>query len=87
MAKERLMTAGEVASYLSCSISTVRRLVMRGEVPHYRLGKMVRFRRVEIDGWLAMHHAGDVPADARASGVNPNQLSLFDSDPTFYLPG
>jgi len=82
MVKERLMTAGEVASYLSCSLSTVRRLVVRGKIPHYRLGKMVRFRRGEIDTWLAMHQAGEVPADVRPSMVNPNQLSLFDQGPT-----
>ena len=80
MAKERLMTAGEVASYLHCSLSTVRRMVQRDVVPHYRLGKLVRFRRSEIDAWLAFHHGGEQVPEARSSGANPDQLSLFGSD-------
>ena len=78
MAKDRLMNARDAATYLRCSVSTVRRLVHTGELPHYRLGKMVRFRRSEIDGWLALHHEGNLPADSVV--FNPNQLSLFASD-------
>lgn len=79
MVKEQLMTVGEVASYLSCSVSTVRRLVGRDKIPHYRLGTMVRFRSGEIDSWLATLHGGEIPAEVRPSSVNLNQLSLFDS--------
>ena len=82
MAKERLMTAGEVASYLCCSLSTVRRMVQRDMVPHYRLGKLVRFRRSEIDAWLAFHHGGELVPEARSSSANPDQLSLFGSELT-----
>ena len=80
MAKERLMTAGEVASYLRCSLSTVRRMVRRDMVPHYRLGKLLRFRRSEIDAWLAFHHGGEQLPEARSSSANPDQLSLFGSE-------
>jgi excisionase family DNA binding protein len=80
MAKERLITAREVASYLRCSISTVRRMVLRGQVPHYRLGRMIRFRRSEIDAWLAVHQGGEPVPEARSSSSNPAQLSLFESD-------
>ncbi len=52
MLKEGLMAAQEVATYLHCSVSTVRRLVRRGKIPHYRLGKMVRFPGARsITGW------------------------------------
>jgi excisionase family DNA binding protein len=72
------MTARDAATYLRCSVSTVRRLVHAGELPHYRLGKMVRFRRSEIDAWLVLHHEGNLPPDPVV--FNPNQLSLFESD-------
>jgi len=76
MAKEHLMTMGEVAEYLQCSVSTVRRWVARGRVPHYRMGRMIRFRRGEVDAWLAAFREG--PADAaRPLLPNPDQLSLF----------
>jgi excisionase family DNA binding protein len=77
MLKEGLMAAQEVATYLHCSVSTVRRLVRRGKIPHYRLGKMVRFRRREIDNWLALHHEGERVPEVKSSSINPDQLSLF----------
>ena len=63
MAKEGLMIATEVAQYLNCSISTVRRLVMKSTIPHFRLGKLVRFRRSDIDAWLSDNRQGELPAD------------------------
>ncbi len=71
------MIAGEVAAYLRCSPSTVRRMVRRGQIPHYRLGKLVRFRLSEIERWLALYHEGPALLRGRATPSNPDQLSLF----------
>lgn len=79
MVKDRLMTTDEVAAYLSCSISTVRRLVSRGQIPHYRLGRMLRFRRGELDAWLAQHRDGEPVDQVRTAAAN-DQLSLFDAE-------
>tara|TARA_Y100000588_G_scaffold326315_1_gene360658 strand:- start:47 stop:307 length:261 start_codon:yes stop_codon:yes gene_type:complete len=76
MAREALITVQQVADYLNCSVSSVRRFVMRQQIPHYRLGKLVRFRRSEIDSWLSLHREGDLPA-GRPSDFNPDQLPLF----------
>jgi excisionase family DNA binding protein len=78
MVKERLMTMQEVAEYLQCSLSTVRRWVGRGVVPHYRMGKMIRFRRAELDRWLDTYREGNWPAvEAKVLELESNQLSLF----------
>lgn len=78
MPREGLMTVSEVSRYLGCSVSTVRRLVGRSQIPHFRLGKLVRFRRTELDAWLVQHHEGQVPADrAREPAEHPDQLFLF----------
>ena len=83
MMKEQLMTAQEVAAYLRCSVSTVRRLVARAAIPHYRLGKMVRFRRREIDNWLTLYRVRDGAGEGTTTLADPKQLTLFDleSDP------
>lgn len=79
MPKEKLMTANEVADYLQCSLSTVRRMVMRGKIPHFRLGKLIRFRRSDVDAWLRLYREGELPADpARPPAPHPDQLLLFD---------
>jgi len=78
MTKERLMTMQEVAEYLQCSRSTVRRWVGRGVLPHYRMGKLVRFRRAELDRWLDAYREGDWPlVEPRVLEAEPAQLSLF----------
>ena len=76
MSSDRLMTAREVATYLSCSASTVRRMAASGEMPHYRLGRLVRFRREEVDSWLVRIHRGASGSAARPP-VDIDQLSLF----------
>ena len=75
-----MMISKEVATYLRCSPSTVRRFVRRGQIPHYRFGKLVRFRRSEIERWLALHHEGPVLSRGRATPPDPNQLSLFPTE-------
>ena len=77
MVKERLLTADEIAEYLCCSVSTVRRFAARGEIPHYRLGKLLRFRRSEVEAWLARRQFGAGAHELRRGGVDPYQLSLF----------
>ena len=72
-----MMIAGEVAAYLRCSPSTVRRMVRRGQIPHYRFGRLVRFRLSEIERWLALQQEGAALLRARATPPNSDQLSLF----------
>lgn len=78
MAREGLMTSQDVSRYLRCSVTTIRRLAGRGEMPHFRVGKLMRFRRSEVDAWLNLHHEGELPADgSREPAVHPDQLFLF----------
>ncbi len=38
----------EAASYLRLSVNSLRIRVMRGQIPFYRLGKRLRFKRSEL---------------------------------------
>ena len=52
---ERLLTVQEVADLLRVPVSWVyERTRRRGEqqLPHIKMGKYLRFRRVEVLGWL-----------------------------------
>ena len=49
----RLLTLPEVAAYLSVSPKSVRRLVASRGLPHYRLGRVLRFEPADVSRWLA----------------------------------
>ena len=81
MPPEALMTAGEVSEYLRCSVSMVRRMVRRSEIPHLRLGRLVRFRRREVDAWLSRRQEGAGSGQGiREPADHPDQLFLFGGE-------
>ena len=53
MTEQGLLTVEEVASYLGMSPCTVYRQANKNEIPFIKLGSRLRFRRAEIDDWLA----------------------------------
>ena len=42
----------EVSTYLSVKPSTIYQWARVGGIPHFRLGKMLRFKKQEIDLWI-----------------------------------
>lgn len=47
-----LMDVGQVATYLGIPKSTVYAYSMRAKIPHFHIGKLLRFRKTDIDVWL-----------------------------------
>jgi excisionase family DNA binding protein len=43
----------EVACYLGVRPSTIYAMVERKGIPHYKVGRLVRFKKFEIDEWMA----------------------------------
>lgn len=48
-----ILTLDEVAAYLKAGKRTVYRLAANGEIPAFKLGGTWRFRRSELDQWIA----------------------------------
>ena len=42
----------EAAAYIGCEPGTLRVWVSRRKVPHLKVGRLVRFRRKDLDKWL-----------------------------------
>jgi len=64
-----IMTLHNAAEYLNCHPSTVHRLVTRGGLPGFRLGRQWRFRREDIERWIEKHEtiaAGMEPRTTRS---------------------
>jgi len=60
--EEALYTVESLAKFLEVSPQWVYARVQFNEIPHFKVGKLCRFRKVEINRWLDSHK---VPA------VNP----------------
>lgn len=51
--EDEILTLDEVAVYLKAGKKTVYRLAQQGEIPAFKLGGTWRFRRSELDRWIA----------------------------------
>jgi len=52
---KEFLTISEVSGYLNVKPSTLYTWVKSGEIPHYKLHKMVRFKKGDIDAWMENH--------------------------------
>ncbi len=50
---DEILTIDEVAVFLKAGKRTVYRLAASGEIPAFKLGGTWRFRRSELDQWIA----------------------------------
>lgn len=66
---DSLLTVPEVAEYLRVKPRTVYQWVWRRRIPFLKAGSTVRFRRAEIDEWLARRNRKETRlAPAKKSG-------------------
>ena len=47
------LSTREAAAYLAISTVTLARLTKAGELPHLRIGRAIRYRREDLDNFLA----------------------------------
>ncbi|GHU13023.1 hypothetical protein AGMMS50225_22240 [Betaproteobacteria bacterium] len=50
---DEILTIEEVAAYLKAGRRTVYRFAANGQIPAFKLGGTWRFRRTELDRWIA----------------------------------
>ena len=62
-APETVMTVKEVADYLRVNQRTVYRLAVERKMPGFKVGATWRFKRADIDGWIAAQAASPVAVD------------------------
>ena len=61
--ESEILTLEEVAAYLKAGKRTVYRLAQKGEIPAFKLGGTWRFRRSELDRWIAESISKKMPED------------------------
>lgn len=50
---DEILTLDDVAAYMKAGKRTVYRLAKKGAIPAFKLGGTWRFRRSELDRWIA----------------------------------
>jgi len=68
MAIDKLISPAELAETLGISIETVYAWTSQKKLPYIKLGRLVRFRKDEIDNWLK-----DKMIKAYQKGIGPGQ--------------
>lgn len=47
-----VLTSEEAARYLAMPVAVLRKRTARGEVPSFKVGAVLRYRREELDEWI-----------------------------------
>lgn len=50
---KELVDMKEIGRRLGLTVFSLQKRVQKNEIPHYRIGRLVRFDPKEIDAWLA----------------------------------
>jgi excisionase family DNA binding protein len=74
---DRLMTARQLATYLSLNERTVLKLVAEGTLPGVKLGSQWRFRKAMIDTWLDDQMLGVAPRPQELGRVTGKARQLL----------
>jgi len=62
---DSVMTVKEVADYLRVNQRTVYRLAVERRLPGFKVGANWRFKRGDIDGWIAAQSSATSDDEAR----------------------
>lgn len=49
------MTSKEAAAYLRISLDRLHRLTSNRDIPYSRIGRSLRFDRLDLDAWIRSH--------------------------------
>ncbi|MBW1727324.1 MAG: helix-turn-helix domain-containing protein [Deltaproteobacteria bacterium] len=52
MNKERLLSVNDLCEYIGIGRDTLYKLIRNKALPAYRLGRLWKFRKKEVDRWL-----------------------------------
>ncbi len=64
----KFMTFSETMEFLRLSRPTVSRLIARGEIPSYKIGKLRIFDQEELIDWVKSHRDDKLKKSSRKKG-------------------
>lgn len=71
----------DLSVHLKIKVKTLYCLVEENRIPHYRVGKLIRFKRSEIDAWMEGNKKGCVASEQVArKALGPVRKPKIDID-------
>jgi len=52
MNENKVLDTKEMASYLNCSVSTIRNFVKNKKIPNFKIGGKIYFNLLSIEEWI-----------------------------------
>ncbi|MGC9975559.1 MAG: helix-turn-helix domain-containing protein [Syntrophales bacterium] len=82
---EGYIAINEVAQYLSIKVKTLYAKVVSENIPHYRIGRLIRFKKEDIDTWMegnkaVKKHDANIPRGTRRGGGGGRKVPSCDVD-------
>jgi excisionase family DNA binding protein len=87
MTDDHLLTPDEVLDYLHLNLKTVYRLIKAGKLPAVRVGRQWRFRKADIDAYLAGHVATTIAGPQAPASAQATVLVVDDEEAVRNLVG
>ena len=57
--EDRWLSVGDICTYLGVSNDTVYRWIEKQDMPAHRVGRLWKFKKDEVDGWVKAGGASD----------------------------
>lgn len=74
MIEDRWLSVDEIGKYLGISSDTVYRWIDKHAMPAHRMGRLWKFKKDEVDGWVKAGGAAE-PLSTGKPGMNEQQGS------------
>ena len=74
------LSINELSLYSGLKKSFLYSRVEAGDIPHYKVGRLIRFKKEDFDLWMESHKVDTVPSEAKArqilKTVNRSHLNI-----------
>ncbi len=79
--EKSFLTLNEAAQYLGVKASTLYSMVERKEIPHYRIGRLIKFTKADLDAFMQERRVDRVDPEKEAKRIlNLARNSNIDVD-------
>lgn len=66
---EGFLSIDQVCGYLKLKKSTLYSMVKSDEITHYRVGRLIRFKKEDVDAWMEKHRREEIDTHKKARGI------------------